>query len=139
MVIKIYHQVNKRSYSITNLKKVNAYQMDDDSTSIISAKYFRNPNKGRIISKIRIPKTSNITNDSRIQEDNYMRNNILNSFDTNRTDNYLSRINNSYDQPKLIKNKIQLKSLDKISQIKPLSRPAVFERLTSEILRNPRK
>ena len=80
-----------------------------------------------------------MSSDSKIQEDSFMRNNILNSFDTNRTDNFLSKINSSYEQPKLIKNKIQLKSLDRITQIKPLSRPAVFERLTSEVLKNPRK
>lgn len=113
--------------------------MEDDSHSVISAKYFRNPDKGRIMSKIRVPKTSNINTDSKIQQDNYLRNNILNSFETNRTDNFLNKINNSYEQPKFAKNKIQLKSLDKINQVKPLSRPAVFERLTSEGPKNPRR
>ena len=69
---------NKRSYSITNMKKVNSYQQDILSPSVIPDKYFRNINKVKMMDKIRVPKTGNSNKSMDAQENNnFLRNKLI--------------------------------------------------------------
>ena len=86
--------------------------------------------------KIRIPKTSNVHHSKEFKKINYLRNNLLHEESTSRTDDFLRKLNYSFDNYKITKNKIQLKSLDeKPLPVKPSSRPPVFERLTQGLLK----
>jgi len=106
-------------------------------------KYFRDSNNINIakISKIKIPKIDEL-NEISLKKNNFMRNDLVkNSLDkTSRTDDYNTNINYSFERPKFNKNKIQLTSLeDKKVPPKPASRPPVFERLTSGLIKGSKR
>lgn len=93
-----------------------------------------------MMEKIRIPKTSNVHHSKDFKQINFMRNNLLQEDATSRTDDFLRKLNYSFDNYKITKNKVQLKALDeKPLPVKPASRPPVFERLTQGLLKNPRR
>lgn len=134
-------QVKRRSYSITNFKKPNSHHIEVHSPTMIPAKYFKDVNKPGILNKIRVPKTGDVNNIAQVKENNFMRNNALMAVDqTSRTEDFMRKLNYSYERPKLQKNKIQLKSLNEKSfPTKPAGKPAVFERLTAGLLKNTKK
>lgn len=138
IVTKIFCLRNKRSYSISNMKKMGAYQQEPKSPSTIPDKYFKDVTKIRMMNKIKIPKTGDIVGSREIRASK----NFSGAVDeTSRTEDFMRKLNYSFDQSKLQKNKIQLRALNEQQTEdgnieKPPSRPPVFERLTAGLLKN---
>jgi len=135
---KDFSPVKKRSYSITNFKDSDESMPETFSPANVPTRYFKDISKIKLMNKIRIPKTSNGNKNVLNKNATSVRNTTFNKDNqSNRTDDFMRKLNYSFDNQKMSKNKVQLKALDEKSlPDKTAVRAPVFERLTQGLLKN---